>query len=285
MSRYSTSDDDHQPMVWLRGHPFYAAHLLVLVFVVSLFATTLVMFFNGLSVLDLLVFNRDRVLRGEVWRIFTYGFVNQPSLWFALEMILLAWFGGEVEKFFGRRKFLFLYGGLYFLSPLLFTLIGRWLPMPLAGESCAFALFIAFATLYPDVVVIGSLNLLAKWVAAILVGLYTLMALAYHDLAALISLWATVGLAFAFVRYEQGRFTLPSIGRPRISLFQKKPKLCVLPDLEPQKNFRAKPPKEFPIGEIDALLDKIAESGMSSLTSKERARLDAAREELLKKGR
>jgi hypothetical protein len=284
MSRYDTSDDDHQPMVWLRGYPFYAAHFLVLVFVVSMLATTLLLAFNGLSVLELLSFSSERVLKGQVWRIFTYGLVNPPSvLPFVIDMFMIAWFGREVEKFFGRRKFLFLYGCIYFLSPLLLALIGVWKPMQLAGESGAFALFIAFATLYPDVVML--FNILAKWVAVILVGISSLAALAYHDWAALISLWVTVGFAFAFVRYEQGRITLPGIRLPRINLFQKKPKLRVLPDLKPQKSSGAKISNEIPIGEIDMLLDKIAESGMSSLTPKERARLDAAREELLKKGR
>jgi hypothetical protein len=36
---------------------------------------------------------------------------------------------------------------------------------------------------------------------------------------------------------------------------------------------------------MDALLDKIKKSGMASLTAKERARLEAAREELLKRDR
>jgi hypothetical protein len=35
--------------------------------------------------------------------------------------------------------------------------------------------------------------------------------------------------------------------------------------------------------DIDALLDKIAKSGINSLTSKERARLEKGRENLLKK--
>jgi hypothetical protein len=37
------------------------------------------------------------------------------------------------------------------------------------------------------------------------------------------------------------------------------------------------------MAEVDALLDKIARSGMASLTAKERAKLDAARANLLKK--
>jgi hypothetical protein len=279
MNRYGSPDEEHQPVMWLRGYPVYAAHFLVLVFVVSMLGASLLMAFSAQYVLDWLIFSSERVLKGEAWRIFTYGFVNPPSIWpFAIEMVMIAWFGRELEKFFGRRKFLLLFGCIYFLSPLLCTLIGVWHPMSLAGESGAFALFVAFATLYPNVVML--FNVLAKWVAVILVGLCILMALAYHDWAGLVSLLATVGFAHAFVRYQQGHFALP-----RISLPGKKPKLRVLPDLKPQKNSGAKIQKEDSMVEIDALLDKIALSGMSSLTPKERARLDAAREDLLKKGR
>ena len=38
------------------------------------------------------------------------------------------------------------------------------------------------------------------------------------------------------------------------------------------------------MAEVDALLDKIATSGISSLTAQERAKLDAARAELQKRG-
>ena len=277
MSRYGSSDD-HQPVTWLRGHPVYAAHFLILVFVGSMLATTLLLAFNLPFVLDWLAFSSERVFKGEGWRIFTYGLVNPPSLGFAIDMLMIAWFGREVEKFFGRRKFLFLCGCLYFLPPLLLTLIGVWQPMSLAGETGTFALFIAFATLYPNAVLI--FNMLAKWFAVILVGLYTLTALAYHQWAGLASLWVTVGFAYGFVRYEQGHFTLP-----RIRLPGRRPNLRVLPDLKPQKDSGAKSSKEAPMVELDVLLDKIAESGMSSLTPKERARLDAARADLLKKGR
>jgi hypothetical protein len=162
------------------------------------------------------------------------------------------------------------------LSPLLFTLIGlRW-PMHLAGETGAFALFIAFTTLYPNIVMI--FNVLAKWVAVILISLYTLIALAYHDWVGLISLWMSTGYAYAFVSFEQGRLTLPAV-----NFWRRKPKLHLLPDLKPQKIINVKVEKEDSMAEMDALLDKIARSGMSSLTAKERTQLAKAREELMQK--
>ena len=139
-----------------------------------------------------------------------------------------------------------------------------------------FALFVAVATLHPDMPVL--FNLLAKWVALILVGFFALMALSHHDWTGLITLVATTGFAFAFVRHQQGRFTLPAI-----SLGKPKTKLRVLPDLPAKKIETATVRTVDSMAEMDALLDKIARTGMASLTSKERARLQAARAELMKK--
>ena len=273
MNGYDTHDEQ-QPITWIRGQPVYAAHVLVLGFVVSMLLTAILMFANARSVLDTLAFSSPAVLRGEVWRVVTYGLVNQPSLWFAIDMLMLVWFGRELEKFFGRTKFLWLYGGLYFLKPVLFTLIGLWTPTSFAGQSGGFALFVAFATLYPNAVML--FNLLAKWIALILVGLYALMALSARDTISLISLLASVGFAHAYVRFYQGRLTFPSFSLPR-----RQPKFRVLPD-EPTakpspKNVTAvRPARDTTVAEMDALLDKIAHSGMNSLTSDERARLAAA---------
>jgi hypothetical protein len=216
------------------------------------------------------------VLRGEIWRVFTYGLVNPPSLWFAIEMLMMVWFGREVERYFGRRKFFTLYACVYLIPPLLRTLIGTWRPTALAGESGAFALFIAFATLYPNAVML--FNLLAKWVAWVLVGIYALQALSVRDGLGIVTLAATVGFAYGFVRYQQGRFRLPSFALPsRDSAGGNSQRETG------SRRATAPAPKDSQIVEVDALLDKIAQSGLSSLTAKERAKLDAARENLRKR--
>ncbi len=269
------SSEEHQPVVWVRGHPVYAAYFIVLVFVASMVATAIMMALNATRLLGWLPFVGTEVLRGEVWRIVTYGLVNPPSLWFAIDMAMIALFGREVEKFFGRGKFMLLYGWIYLLPPLLFTLIGAWFPVRLAGEAGALAVFIAFATLYPNVAFFW--GFLAKWVAAILVGIYSLMALANRDWIGGLSLWSTAGFAYAFVRYEQGRFTLP-----RLSLFRRAPKLRLLPGFKGAGDVEVEAAKRESMAETDAVLDKIARSGVSSLTAKERATLDAARNRLRK---
>jgi hypothetical protein len=124
-------------------------------------------------------------------------------------------------------------------------------------------------------------TLLAKWAAIVLVGIFTLIWISARNWTELILLWTTCGYAHAFVRYQQGHFSLP-----KIRLWRRKPKLRVLPDLPSKKIPAAAKPANPPgnMAEIDALLDKIAQSGIGSLTPKERAKLDAAREGLLKRG-
>ena len=275
MNDYGSSEDQ-QPVLWLRGRPVYGAHFVVLVFVISMLGTTILNFCNLGPLLGWLQFVSADVLRGQVWRIFTYGLVNPPSLWFVVEMFMIVWFGRELEKFFGRRAFFGLYGGLYLLSPLVFALIGVWRPTLLAGESGGFALFLAFATLYPNAVMI--FNVLAKWAAAVLFGIYSLIAISSRDVTGLISLWTGAAFAVGFVLYKQGRWSLP-----RFSFWPRSPKFRMLPDRERDQQPSAESPRGSSMAEMNALLDKIARSGLSSLTAKERAKLDQARADLMKR--
>jgi hypothetical protein len=275
VNEYSTQDEQ-QPVMWLRGYPVYAAYFLALVFTVSMVATSIALFLRDTHLISWLPFYGADVLRGEVWRVATYGLWNPPSLWFVINIAMIASFGREVEKFLGRGKFLGFYCCLYLLPPLLFTLLSVWIPTQLAGEAGAFALFVAFATLYPGAMMF--FGLMAKWVAAVLVGIYSLMELAGRDWLGLLSLWATVAFAFAFIRHQQGMLELPRIGQfglPKGSDEQLVPKAS--------RNPFASPAKGRSMAEIDALLDKIAQSGMASLTPKERAKLDSAREYLARR--
>jgi membrane associated rhomboid family serine protease len=275
MSRYYDSENnEQQPLLWLGGYAIYAAHFIVVVYVATLFVTTACQALRVESWFVWLSFNSAAVLHGQAWRVLSYGLLNPPSIGFVIDMFMIGWFGRELEKHFGRRLFLLLYIGIYLLSPLLLTGIGLFQPTYLAGEIGAFALFIAFATLYPNVPVL--FNVLAKWVAIILVGLYTLIHLSNRDLAGLISLWGTVGFAHSFVRIQQGQWTLPHFRLPR-----KKPQLRVLEGGKAPAA-RPAPVPDRSVAEMDALLDKIARSGMDSLTAKERERLQQSREAILR---
>ena len=135
MKGYGSYSEETQPVTYVRGHALYAAHLIVAVFVVSMFVSTVLLRLSGNPVLSWLEFTNTRVLHGEAWRLLTYGLVNPPSLQFVIDMFMIVWFGREVEKFFGRRIFLLLFACLYLVTPALFTVLGFWLPLRLAGET------------------------------------------------------------------------------------------------------------------------------------------------------
>lgn len=270
--------EEHQPVTYWGGHAIHACHLIVIVYCVLMILTAVL----GSAidpVLDVLTFRSAQVLKGQAWRIVTYGLFNEPSLRFALDMLMLAWFGRELERHFGRRIFLWLYAGIYLVPSLIFTLVGFSRPTLLVGEPGALALFVAFATQFPGMPVFFSL--LAKWAALILVGIFALMAVAARSWTELILLATTCGYAHGFIRYQQGELTLPSV-----RLWKRTPSIRLLPD-EPAGGAVRRPGTARPtssLTELDALLDKIGRSGISSLTDAERARLEAARRDLMRRG-
>jgi membrane associated rhomboid family serine protease len=218
------------------------------------------------SALTALIFESSSVLHGQLWRIFTHGFVNSPSLWFVIELVMIVWFGLEIEKFFGRKRFFLLFCALYLVPPTLHTAVGLWHASALMGESSAFGLFVAFVTLSPNAQMY--FGFLAKWVAWVFLGVYTLQYLAARDWLGMASLWAVAACAYLFILYLQGRVSLPSLPQK--------------PRPQPARAVVVRPASTA-LAEADALLDKVARSGLSSLTPKELAKLDAARSEVKKR--
>ena len=145
---------------------------------------------------------------------------------------------------------------------------------------------VAVATLLPNVdVFFGLLPL--KWLAAIVVGVYFLVYLVAHDWLGIVLLFLNCGFGSAAVGYLRGHWEFNFNWRklwPR-----KKPKLRVVPrPAEPRPERRSSPAPASsaadPEEEIDTLLDKIAKSGLQSLTTAEKARLETLRQRLMQKG-
>ena len=272
--------DDYKPVTWIRGQPIFALHLIVCFFSLTMIIAAIIGTTSTNALANSLGFASGKVHGGQVWRIVTYGFVNPPTIRFVIEMVMFVWFGLELERFFGRKVFLTFFGSLYLFVPVVLTILGLLREMALVGVTGGFGCFIAFATLYPGALLI--FNIPAKWMAFVVVAISSLIYIYARDLVALVDLWATVGFAYSFVRYHQGRWAMPTLRWPR-----RKPALRVLPRPPARgqaEKFDAPPEDEFD-SEVDALLEKIARNGLTSLSANERARLEEAREHLLKKER
>jgi len=276
--------NDYAPFGYLGRIPLYVTTLLVITYVAFMVAIALLTTGDVAGLPDLLLFDTGLVREHwQLWRFFSYPVVNEPSLWFAVEMYLLYSFGREVERFIGRTTFAVLYLSLVLLGPCLLTAAGPWRLSEMAGSGTAnFAVFIAFCTIYPNVEIFFTFK--AKWIAAVILGINTLIYLEHHAIIELVVFLATSLGAFLFIKFLRGQIESP-FRALREHFRQRRSRRALRPLPRPAAPPRGKPatPRDDVIESIDPLLDKIATHGIGSLTPRERERLEAAREELLKK--
>ncbi|MBE2205153.1 MAG: rhomboid family intramembrane serine protease [Chthoniobacterales bacterium] len=261
------------PLTWVGSFPVYASTVLAAVHAALLVVTALFMAAEvGPLIFETLGFSSSRVLGSfAVWQFFTYAFVHPPDIWFLLELYLLVVFGRELESSLGRRAFLKLYAVLLLLPPLVLTVVAlAGFPSVYAGSSALhFSVFLAFATLYPTAQIFFGLP--ARWVALALLAISALQCLAYLRKTDFLVLLLDAMAAFVTIQFLSGKwaFALPA---------RKSPFRVVKP---PQES----PPEDSSAASIDSILEKISRSGIRSLTANERAQLEKARTELLKKDR
>ncbi len=277
-----TTSDDYRPVAWMGRYPVDVTTMLVGLHVSLAILTCILVAFSSGSVLSYLIFDSAAVWSGgQVWRLITYAFIHSPSgsglLWFAIEMYMLFVFGREVERFIGRRAYIALYLVLLLLPALVLTLWGLGTRTAIGGSGpLHFAVFVAFATIYPNVELL--LRIMTKWVALILAGIGTLSALAAHDWQTLVVLWTSIGAAFLFVELRGAGPELVWWNKFK-GLIQPRPKLHIV-----QKQNAQRPVEPDDVyASVDPILDKISKSGIGSLTTNERRQLDRARNRLLKK--
>lgn len=276
--------DDYQPFGYVGRVPLYVTTLLVISYVAAMVALALLAAANLAGYAAYLPFESIAILQHfQFWRFLTYPFLNGPSIWFAVEMYMLYAFGREVERFIGRRSFIALYLALVLLVPCLLTAIGGWIPTRYEGSGTLnLGIFIAFVAIYPNVEILFTIK--AKWIALVIVGIAVLQCLAAHALIELLILGAVCAGSWLFIKQLRGqiRFALP--GRDYFRLRRSRRNLRAMPNpASPARPRRIPDAAEDVIESIDPLLDKIARSGLASLTAREREKLERARAELLKK--
>ena len=277
-----TTSDDYRPVAWMGRYPVDVTTMLVGVHIICAILIALVFAAGHSGVVNYLMFDSAEVWSGaQIWRLVTYAFIHLPLgsalLWFAIEMYMLFVFGREVERFIGQRAYIGLYLVLVLLPAAILTMWGLFAPRTAMAGSGAlhFAIFVAFATIYPNVELL--LRIMAKWVALILAGVGTLSALAAHDWQTLVVLWTSIGAAFLFIELRGAGPELVwwNNVKARIgpkSKFHVVQKTSARRVVEPDDVYAS----------VDPILDKISKSGIGSLTASERRQLDRARNRLLK---
>ena len=272
------SPENYDPITWFGRVPVYATTIIVALYVACMIGVAVALASGAEGILAKLTFNTADVLRhGEIWRCLTYAFVNPPDPWFIISLVMLYIFGRDVEQYLGRKGFIRLYLGFLLLGPslLLAASLVTAQPFALAQSYANFAVFLAFAALYPNAQLLFQIT--AKVFAWVFLGLSILQLLAGRQWPEMLVLLATAFLAYYAIRHGAA-LNLDFMSRLRpVSHRTKRPRLRVVknPDDEPVDPHRI----------IDPLLEKISRDGLASLTRREREQLERARTVLLEKER
>jgi hypothetical protein len=278
---YGQSFHDNQPIRWIGRLPVYLTTVLTAVFVGGLILCVILLSAGLRGAMNALSFTTPTFLVGALWQPLTYVWLGMPNFFTPLSIFCFYCWAVEVEKYVGRARFLTLFG-LLLATPVVLGLILHALGIPsgIFGSYVLVAsMLIAFATLYPNIEYFGWIPL--KWFAFACIAIGSLMYFPQRDWMSLMQLWASCGVSFGFIRWLQRGAELPQI---RFPSFKRRPKLRVLPNPVPRaEQTDVDDDQDEAMTEVDVLLDKIAKSGIGSLTAKERQRLEKAREELMKR--
>ena len=120
----------------------------------------------------LLVFDREEILRGQVWRLFSYPLVymvESGPLWGAIGLFFYYWCGNVLEQYWGVLRF----NAYYLIGILLTDLVALLLGVNADSYYVNLSLFLAVATILPDeqIRIWFVIPVKMKWLAWIGLGL------------------------------------------------------------------------------------------------------------------
>jgi membrane associated rhomboid family serine protease len=273
--------DDYKPLFWTGGRPVYVNTLLLILNIGAFAIVALAVSAVGEGLVESLMLGNYQVIHyGQIWRLVTY-IIFPPDPLSAISLLFsmgfLFYFGRQVEQYVGRTTYIYLYTTLVLLPSLLaclLTFAGVSLNF-IGGYGPIFGVFVAFATLYPGVeICIWFVTLSAKHWAFALLGLLTLAHIAQHNWISLGAIWLDAGIGYFTMRLIGGGYgfswLMDWLDDRRTRRLAAKHQIKVMKDAQATES-------------LDQILEKISKHGVGSLTSKERAALERARSNLLKR--
>jgi hypothetical protein len=274
--------DDYRPLFWVTGRPVYLNTLLVALHIAAFVIVALLISALGAGVVAALTLGNYEVVHfGQVWRLFSYVIFPPGTGWaafnFIIAMGLLIFFGRQVEQHIGRKSYLYFYIALVLIPSVLLCLLSFFglNAEYLNGYATIFGVFIAFATLYPGMEFnIFFVTMTAAIWAYALLGVYTVVYVAYGDWYAIGILWLDAGIGYFGMRLVGAGYGFTWLtdwlDERRSQRLARKHNLRVLKETKATES-------------IDEILEKISKQGVGSLNARERAALERARTNLLKR--
>lgn len=210
------------------------------------------------------------VRHGQVWRLVTWPFAIEPTIWTALTVAMLWYFGRELERMIGRVRFAW----MLLLLTVVPGLVATGLDINIEGiRSVEIAVFCVFCMALPDVRFFGGIP---AWVfAVVIVGVEVLQLLGLRESERIVLL--AVSLATALLAGRAFGVLTQYDWIPNLARRSGKQKRAARRSGQtvvagPWSGSSAHDPRDQ--YELDALLDKISASGIDSLGRGEKARLN-----------
>jgi membrane associated rhomboid family serine protease len=268
----------------------------IVVWIVQLITWPHAMYTMG-PVTDLLILNVDKVLHGEVWRLLTCAFLHDPSWYWHIifNMIVLWYFGREMEEMYGSAEFLAFYLTAAVVSSLI-NVGSEWAycayhhlplaeaPQALGASGAVMAVLVLFALHFPSRTIrVFFLIPVPAWLCVIImVGIDSYGWLTGNNGGVAVAAHLG-GAAFGFL-YHRFQYRLTGL-LAGLRLGRRRSRLRVYPDDEPTTPVAvaAPPPPSADVDEhfeakVDAVLEKVSRYGQDSLTDSEKEILFRASE-------
>jgi membrane associated rhomboid family serine protease len=240
--------------------------------------------------LEWFTLDSQRVLHGEVWRLVSYAFLHDPSVWqhIVFNMLFLWLFGTDIEQIYGTREFLLFYLGAAFLGGVLFT---AWSLVLFPGQTllcigasgAVTAVMVVYACRFPTRLIYVMLILpVPVWLFVVFqVGQDLLTFLSADSLRSPVAVVVHLaGAAFGFAYFKtQVRITdvMPSLrnwreqrSRPRLRVVRSDGEIAEAVAAVAAAQAQAPAVDEQLEAKVDAVLEKVARTGQASLTDSER---------------
>ena len=217
-----------------------------------------------------LVLLADDVRHGQLWRVVTWPFANEPTLWNVVRIAMLWYFGREIERMVGRAKFAW----LLLLLTVIPGIVGTLLDVDQAGiRSIQIVVFCLFAMELPNVRFIFGVPAWVLAVAIVGIEVLQLIGLRLPELIVVLAVSLATALlaARAFGVLTQYEW-IPNLGRQASKQKRQARRSGQTVVAGPWSGSGAPDPRDQ--YELDALLDKISANGIDSLGRNEKARLN-----------
>jgi membrane associated rhomboid family serine protease len=253
------------------------------VFVVALGVLSMFVFAASPAFFEPLYLITERVRSGQLWRLVTWPIANDPNFSAVITLAVFWYFGRSLEQMFGRLRFTYFLLAIAVVPAVTLALLSFVSPslrvQAIGLRLIELGVFVAYVAEQPNARFFFGIK---AWViAVVIVGIDLLQLIGNRDSGALLLLLFILALSLLLTRAYG--FAGDQAWIPKLAL----------PTKTTSKTRKFKPVKGSPVvrgpwgesglpvndmasqAEMDRLLDKIAASGMDSLTAEEKRRLKA----------